>query len=87
MTEISGLSRGKNLGVVDFSGQAPQIIYFPELNGKMATGFENIYTYNKSNIIVGSERGFYHINYEQYKKYIPEVKVNIRSCIFYWQGR
>ncbi len=71
--------QGKNLGVVDVSGQTPQIIYFPELNGKMATGFEHVFAYNKSNIVVGSERGFYHINYEQYRKYFPRVAVNIRS--------
>ena len=58
----------KNLGVVDYSGAKPEIIYFPELDGKMVTGFEHIYPYNMMNIFVGSEKGFYHINYENYKQ-------------------
>ena len=68
----------KNLGVIDFSTDKPQTIYFPELNGKMVSGFESIYPYNDENIFVGSEKGFYHINYEDYKKnhYPTEVKIS-----------
>lgn len=69
----------KNLGVIDFSWKEPRIIYFPELNGKMVSGTENVYPYNSSNILVGSAKGFYHINYEEYKKNQYAVKVMIRS--------
>jgi len=58
----------KNLGVVDYSSARPEIIYFPELDGKMVTGYEHIYPYNKMNVFVGAEKGFYHINYENYKR-------------------
>lgn len=58
----------KNLGVADYSSGKPEIIYFPELDGKMVTGFEHVYPYNKMNVFVGAERGFYHINYENYKR-------------------
>ncbi|MEO6456273.1 MAG: triple tyrosine motif-containing protein, partial [Ginsengibacter sp.] len=58
----------KNLGVVDYSSAKPEIIYFPELDGKMVTGFEHIYPYNNMNVFVGAEKGFYHINYENYKQ-------------------
>lgn len=58
----------KNLGVVDYSSSKPEIIYFPELDGKMVTGFEHIYPYDKMNVFVGAEKGFYHINYENYKQ-------------------
>ncbi len=58
----------KNLGVVDLQGKTPETIYFPELNGRMVADCEFIYPYNKSNVLVGSEKGFYHINYEDYKK-------------------
>ena len=58
----------KNLGVVDFSGAKPKVIYLSELNNKMVSGFENIYPYDGKNIFLGGEKGFYHINYEQYKK-------------------
>ncbi len=69
----------RNLGVIDFSWKVPKIIYFPELNDKMVSGWENVYPYNNSNILVGSEKGFYHINYEAYKKNRYELDVMIRS--------
>lgn len=69
----------KNLGVVDFSSPQPQIIYFPELNGKMVSGMEHVYPYNKYNVFAGAEKGFYHINYEEYKKNVYQVLVKIRS--------
>ena len=39
----------------------------------MAGGFEYVYPYNRNNIFVAAEEGFYHINYEQYRT----VKENI----------
>jgi ligand-binding sensor domain-containing protein/DNA-binding CsgD family transcriptional regulator len=69
----------KNLGVIDFSWKVPKIIYFPELNEKMVSEDENVYPYNNSNILVGSEKGFYHINYEAYKKNRYGLEVMIRS--------
>ncbi len=68
----------KNLGVIDFSGDRPETIRFPELNGKMVSDFEHIYAYDQRNIMVGAEKGFYHINYEQYKKnrYPLQVKIS-----------
>jgi ligand-binding sensor domain-containing protein/DNA-binding CsgD family transcriptional regulator len=58
----------KNLGVVDLQDQAPKTIYIPELNGRMVADYEFIYPFNNSNVMVGAEKGFYHINYEEYKK-------------------
>lgn len=69
----------KKLGVVDLSGKEPDIIYFPELNNKLLSGFEFIYPVNDNNIFVGGEKGFFHINYEKYKKNAPELQVQIRS--------
>jgi DNA-binding CsgD family transcriptional regulator len=66
-------------GVVDFSNQKPKTIFFPELNGKIVSGFENINPIDKSNIIIGAEKGFYHINYEQYKKNSYQIEARIRS--------
>ena len=76
----------KNLGVIDFSWKVPKIIYFPELNDKMVSGWENVYPYNNSNIIVGSEKGFYHINYEAYKKNRYGLDVMIRSAKAFGNG-
>jgi DNA-binding CsgD family transcriptional regulator len=65
-------------GVIDFSQAKPKIIYFPELNDKIPNSFENINPINRSNIIVGAEKGFYHINYEQYRKNSYQLEANIR---------
>lgn len=67
----------KNLGVCDFSGKTVKLIYIPELNGQLVSGFEHINPINKNNIIVGAQKGFYHINYEKYKKDISASKVHI----------
>ncbi len=69
----------KSLGVIDFSAKEPSVIYLPELNNKMLSGFELIYPVNNSNIFLGSEKGFFHLNYEKYKKNIPKLHVQIRS--------
>jgi DNA-binding CsgD family transcriptional regulator len=57
-------------GVIDFykpTAQHPySVVYFPELKGKIVSGFEFIYPYNDENIFVGAERGMYHINYKNY---------------------
>jgi ligand-binding sensor domain-containing protein/DNA-binding CsgD family transcriptional regulator len=71
--------RDKNLGVVDFSEVTPKTIYMPELNGKMMSGFEHIYPVNDNNVFVGSERGFYHINFEKYKKNNHDFHVYVRT--------
>lgn len=69
----------KGLGVIDYTGKAPQVIYIPELNAKMLSGFEFIFAFDENNIFLGGEKGFYHINYEKYKKLAPNLNVQIRS--------
>ena len=69
----------KVLGFIDYTGNQPQVIYIPELNDKMLSGFEYIYAIDGSNIFLGGEKGFYHINYEKYKKLAPALNVQIRS--------
>lgn len=69
----------KQLGVVDYSGASPQIVYLPELNGKMVSGFEHIYTVNNRNIFMGGETGFYHINYEQYRRNKTQLQALINT--------
>ncbi|MFZ4769859.1 MAG: triple tyrosine motif-containing protein, partial [Ferruginibacter sp.] len=68
----------KTLGVVDFSGKEPALIYLPELNNKMLSGFEFIYPVNDNNIFLGGERGFFHINYEKYKSTATKFQVQLR---------
>ncbi|WP_295676510.1 triple tyrosine motif-containing protein, partial [uncultured Mucilaginibacter sp.] len=69
---------GKALGVVDYSGTSPRLIYFPELNGQLVSDFENIYPLDEENIFIGAEKGFYHINYRQYKTSKSTVSVLVR---------
>lgn len=69
----------KTLGVIDYSKKEPVVIYLPELNNKMLSGFEFIYPVNESNIFLGGEKGFYHINYEKYKQTLPKLSVQIRT--------
>lgn len=67
----------KIIGVADMSGSKPQVIYFPELTNKFVSGFELIYPVNNNNVFIGGERGFYHINLEQYKKIKYPLDVQI----------
>jgi ligand-binding sensor domain-containing protein/DNA-binding NarL/FixJ family response regulator len=68
----------KKLGVIDMTEEKPQVIYLPELNHKMLSGFESFYSLNENNLFLGGEKGFYHINYAKYKKNIPSLSVQIR---------
>jgi len=69
----------KNLGVIDYSNNKTSLIYFPELNNKLLSGFEFVYPFNSNNIFIGGENGFYHINYENYRKNAPKVDIQIRN--------
>jgi len=69
----------KVLGLVDNSTTEPQIIYFPELNNKFVAGFEHVNPIDKNNVFIGGEKGFYHINFEQYKKIKNPLQVFITS--------
>ncbi len=68
----------KTLGVIDMTAKDPTVIYLPELNNKMLSGFEFIYSVDENNVFLGGEKGFYHINYAKYKKTVPELKVQVR---------
>jgi len=70
--------RQKELGVVDLSSSKPRIIYFPELNNKLVSGFENIYPFDEHNIIIGGEKGFYHVDFEKYKQNKNVLATQIR---------
>ena len=71
----------KTLGVVDFSEKEPAIIYISELTDKILSGFEFIYSVNNENLFLGSEKGFFHINYKKYREIKPELKVQVRSVL------
>lgn len=70
----------KNLGIIEFSAtEQPRVIYLPELNNRLLSGFEFIYPYDKNNIFLAGETGIYHLNFEKYKNQKPQLGVSIRS--------
>ena len=69
----------KQLGVVDMSSKTPRIIYIPELNNKLLSGFELVYPVDESNIFVAGESGLFNLNYKKYKKNNYELQVHIRE--------
>ncbi|MBS4043024.1 MAG: hypothetical protein KGZ59_04350 [Chitinophagaceae bacterium] len=71
----------KNVGVIENPYKSPNIIYIPELNNKILSGFEFIYPINKNNIIIGGENGFFNIDFEKYSKNIFNLKILLRSVI------
>ncbi len=71
----------KNLGVVDYSGSKPAIIYISELNRKLVSGFEQVYPVDEHNIFIGSEKGYFHINYAWYKRNHPALQVQLRKAV------
>ena len=69
----------KQLGVIDMSSKTPRIIYIPELNNKLLSGFELVYPVDESNIFVAGESGLFNLNYKKYKKNNYELQVHIRE--------
>lgn len=57
----------KKIGVLDLTASKPQLIYLPELNNKFVAGFEHINPIDQHNVLIGGEKGFYHIDYHRYK--------------------
>ncbi len=68
----------KKLGVIDMSGMEPVVISLPELNNRMLSGFEFIYPVDDNNVFLGAEKGFYHINFDKYKKNQAQLQVQVR---------
>ncbi|WP_153797732.1 helix-turn-helix and ligand-binding sensor domain-containing protein [Foetidibacter luteolus] len=69
----------KMVGVADYTNQNPVINYIPELKNKIVSGFENIFPYNTSNVIVGGQDGFYNIDYQKYHQSIQPFTAYITS--------
>lgn len=69
----------KRIGVLDLTGTNPQLIYFPELTNKFVAGFEHINPIDENNILIGGEKGFYHLDYEAYKRLKYPLDVRITS--------
>jgi len=59
---------GASVGVIDMSDAAPKVMYIPELNHHIVSGFEHINPLDERNILVGGEKGFYLLDFDKYKK-------------------
>jgi DNA-binding CsgD family transcriptional regulator len=73
---------GKELGVVDpqsSSDKRPTVRIFPEITGKILSGFEQVYPFNKKNIFIASDIGLIHLNYEKYINGIPHPGILINQ--------
>jgi Y_Y_Y domain len=61
---------GRRPGIIDFhkpsSTNPYSIVYFPELQRKIVSGFEFIYPYDEENVFLAAEKALYHINYRKY---------------------
>lgn len=69
--------QNKTPGVLMLENQTPGLLFISELSSKMLSGFEYVYPYDTSNIFIGGEKGFYHINFSNYRKQIPHLKAQI----------
>ncbi len=60
----------KKIAVIDFTidKNGPVLTWFPELTGKILSGFENVYPYNDENVFIASNSGIIHLNYKKYIK-------------------
>ncbi len=68
----------KSLGVIDETGKQSVVVYLPELDTKMLSGFEFINALDARNIFLAGEKGFFHINYEKYKQTRSRLPIQIR---------
>jgi ligand-binding sensor domain-containing protein/DNA-binding CsgD family transcriptional regulator len=69
----------KKIGVLDLSNTKPKLIYFPELTNKFVAGFEHINPLDQNNVLIGGEKGFYHIDYAKYKTLQHPLHVRISA--------
>lgn len=72
---------GKEVSVLDLSNDSSRIINFPELNNRLVNGFENIYPIDKNNILIGSEKGFYHVDFEKYRQGSKKLDIQVREAV------
>jgi DNA-binding CsgD family transcriptional regulator/ligand-binding sensor domain-containing protein len=70
----------KKLGVIDNSSGKPKKIFIPELNNRIqGDGFEHINIIDSNNVLIAGEKGFFHLNYSQYKRNRHQLNVFVRN--------
>ena len=69
----------KNVGWITRSSGQPSVVYLPELNNRLLSGFEFIYAYNEQNVFLAGETGLYHVNLQKYRQQNEKLEVRIRG--------
>ena len=69
----------KNVGWITRSSGQPSVVYLPELNNRLLSGFEFIYAYNEQNVFLAGETGLYHVNLQKYRQQTEKLEVRIRG--------
>ncbi|RYZ23128.1 MAG: transcriptional regulator [Chitinophagaceae bacterium] len=68
----------KKVGVLT-GGDRQQLVYLPELAEKLVNGFEHVYPIDAANVLVGAERGFFHVNLRKYLQQHRRLEVLLRT--------
>ena len=72
--------RDRKVGIANTNAEDPQVVFIPEIDGRiMGGGFANINIIDSNNVFVAAEKGFFHINYAQYKKNKQSLRALIRT--------
>lgn len=69
----------KTVGWINRSAGKPSVMYLPELNNRLLSGFEFIYPYNEENVFLAGESGLYHVNLQKYRQQQEKLEVRIRG--------
>ncbi len=76
----------KMLGIAEYKDSKYAIKYIPELFNHVLSGFENIYCFNSEQTIIGSDIGFYNINYKKYANQNFSYNTYISSITVFGNG-
>lgn len=72
--------RDRQVAVLDRMSRGQRIISIPEIDNRiMAGGFENILVIDSNNVLIAGERGFFHINYADYRNKRLPLQTLIRK--------
>lgn len=79
--------RDKKVGVIDKASGQPRVVLIPELNSRIqGDGFEHINVIDSNNVLIAGEKGFFHLNYAQYKRNRYQLNAFIRNVRSTSQG-
>lgn len=72
----------KRIGYLEFFSKSPNkhsITFFSELTGRILSGFEHVFPYNRENVFISGEKGFIHLNLKKYFEKLEKPMVSLSS--------